>query len=516
MAASSPGPEHQPRVIDLGLSLVATLDLEALQERILAAMAARTDSQGAAAWIADEKGELVLRCLRGLVDRDALPSRLAPGSGDLGAALLRGEPFDPDGFPRGEAFLVPLVADGEPQGMVLLERSARGTFGPEQRAAAAELARFAGVAVRNARRFRGLEQVGLRHGESGTYHLGYLLEHAGKELHKARRYGRSFSLAVLALDGLDDLRRSGGSEASQAAARALVSAVSRVVRDSDILAAVSDGEHHVLLPETDHFGALMFQRRASQEIRQELALRALGAGTGTRLSMGAATFPRDGGDLDSLLQTCRTRQEERRTSMLSRPETAGLDSEAVSFWDLFDALLGRAPIPAASPSARLALDPELLDAIQREAVREVAREPRARSVLYVARPGDIAGAVASALPRLELGAWQGDIGPRVYVLGPRVGDAGRENGLASLPEGTARVGGAGRGGCLGDRGHPLVARVSAEDRRFEAHAFLLFLSESAAYAVLQGPDGRVFHTSDAPLVDTLVAKLQAQHDLLPP
>jgi diguanylate cyclase (GGDEF)-like protein len=478
--------------LEPGLSLVGTLDLEALQERLLAALGSATDAQGAAAWIADEKGELVLGGLRGLVDREVLPARLDPRSGALGAALLRGAPFEPAGFKQGEACVVPLVAGGEVVGMVLLERSSRGAFGAEQRAAVAELARFGAVAVRNGRRFRALEQVGLRHRETGTYDLGHFLDHAGKELYKARRYGRSFSLAIMALDDLDGLRQEAGQEASQAAARGLVSAVTRVVRDSDTLARVSDGEHHLLLPETDHFGALVFQRRVSEEIRREPSMSTLGERARRRLSMGTGSFPRDGDDLDSLLEACRARQEERRSSMLFQPSTAALDAMAVPFWQLADALLEGAPIPAGSPSARLPLDPELLDAVQREAARELGRDLSARRVLYVTRTGGGACPVTAALPRLETAA-RGDVRSRVYVLGPRAADPGHD-----------------------EREHPLVTHVSVDgDRRFDMHFFLLFLSESAAYALLRGPDGRVFHTADAPLVDALVAKLQAQYDLHP-
>jgi two-component system cell cycle response regulator len=53
------------------------------------------------------------------------------------------------------------------------------------------------------------------------------------------------------------------------------------------------------------------------------------------------------------------------------------------------------------------------------------------------------------------------------------------------------------------------------DRRLAEHAFLLFISEHSAYALLSGPGGRTFHTSDAPLVDALVSKLQALYDLQP-
>jgi hypothetical protein len=67
----------------------------------------------------------------------------------------------------------------------------------------------------------------------------------------------------------------------------------------------------------------------------------------------------------------------------------------------------------------------------------------------------------------------------------------------------------------GATAHPLVTRTFVEgDARFEGHAFLLFRSARAAYALLAGR-GALFHTCDAPLVDALVAGVQAQYDLQP-
>jgi len=53
------------------------------------------------------------------------------------------------------------------------------------------------------------------------------------------------------------------------------------------------------------------------------------------------------------------------------------------------------------------------------------------------------------------------------------------------------------------------------DKRLAEHEFLLFMSEHSAYGLLVAPDGRIFHTSDVPLVDALVSKLQALYDLQP-
>jgi two-component system cell cycle response regulator len=345
----------------------------------------------------------------------------------------------------------------------------------------------AAVALRNARRFTALERVGLRDRETGAYNLAYFVDYAGKEFYKARRYGRAFSLVVLAVDNAEALRRSAGRDLWRRAVRDLVAAVTRVVRDADILARVSEGEYYVLLPETDAFGALMFLRRAAEEIRREPTVRQVDELGPLLLSMGAAAFPRDGEDFDQLLHWARARVDEQRGSLLRRLHLDEL--EKGSFWELVDLLLGQAPLPAAAQSARLPADPERFAAAQREAAREIARDPRARGLLYVGTSGNLGQApVLAALPAGD-GGRAGDATVVVTLLGPRGGPPAA---------------------------HPLVTEVFTDgDARFAGHQFLLFLSEHSAYAWLSGPDGRAFHTSELPLVDALVHQLQARYDLQP-
>jgi two-component system cell cycle response regulator len=168
------------------------------------------------------------------------------------------------------------------------------------------------------------------------------------------------------------------------------------------------------------------------------------------------------------------------------------DQEPGAFWELVSILLddgGR--LPDSSPSARRRADPVLFAAVQREAAREISRDPRARGVLYVG-----AGGRAGRLPLVtELpaddGTWRsGDRPVQVVVLGPRSED--------DAPA------------------HALVTEVHVDgDARLAAHEFLLFLGENAAYALLQRSGGGLFHTSDIPLVHLLVSHLQAAYDLQP-
>ena len=98
--------------------------------------------------------------------------------------------------------------------------------------------------------------------------------------------------------------------------------------------------------------------------------------------------------------------------------------------------------------------------------------------------------VLGALPQGDAAGRAGDASVRVTLLGPRGGAAPAT--------------------------HPLVTEVYLDgDQRFSDHQVLLFLTEHSAYAHLTGPGGRAFTTSDAPLVDLLVSRLQALYDLQP-
>src|SRR6266545_3341483 len=421
-----------------GLQIMATLDGERLQDLALSVLARVTDAQGAALWIADEKGQLQLRSYRGLVDRAALPPRIDPKDPEWAPRFAQSAPSTAAGAKDAtEAFHVPLFADEEPVGLALLSDRARGGFAPEHHAAALTVADFTAIALKNARRFQALERIGLRDRETRAYNLAYFIDYAGKEFYKARRYGRGFSLVVLSIDNTEQMRKEGGRE---------------------------------------------LYRRATRDLERRCPV---------LLSMGASTFPKDGEDFDELLHWARARVEEQRGSLLRRLHLS--DVPANAFWELSDLLLSHhARIPESSPSARLPRDAELFAAAQREAAREIGRDPRARGVLYVGTRERFGLApVVQALPPGDVAARAGDTTVRVYLLGPRSADA-------------API------------GHPLVTEVYVDgDPRFAGHEFLLFISEHSAYGLIAGPGGRTFHTSDVPLVDALVSKLQTLYDLQP-
>lgn len=469
MSEGGPRPVEERCLAIAGLS-----ELEPLQERVLEELCDLAGAQSGALWVAGERGPLRLRAFKGLVERRALPET-------IDGALVQLLPWR-----AGESILVPLVHGTQVVALAQLSDGLApfddGLFRP-----AHLLAQFGAAALRSALRIAQLQRQGLRDRDTGAYTLSYFADYATKEIYKARRYGRAFSLLTVGIDHLPQLRLRLGSEAARLAQRATLRVIAKVTRDSDVVARATEQEMHVLLPETDSFGGLMFLRRALAALRDDPELRALELKLPLGLTGGVASFPHDGDDFDELLTRCHRRMEDRRHSL-----HRALHLDGLPFWDEVDLLLGnskspRLPALAGEPSRRGRVAEVLFDGLQSEIARELVRSPHTRGLLYVGVPE-----VHAELPLITgLDRLGGELKAQVFVLGRR-GDVGS---------------------------HPVLTPVFLEgDERLARHEFFLWLGDGSAYALLQRRGRGVtwgFHSSDPTLVEGLVSQLQQQYDLQP-
>lgn len=458
------------------LAIVGLTEIESLQERILSEFSSLCAAQSGALWVSGERVGMRLRAWRGMLERAALPELVDPGLVQFHA------------WKAGTSLLVPLLAaNGELMALVQLSDPISGDFSDDLLDDCETFGRFAATAIKTATRFAQLQRQGLRDRETGAYTLSYFTDYATKEIYKARRYGRAFSLLTFSLDNLAGIRQRIGHGAVRQAQQIVLRVISQIIRDSDVVARATEQEFHVLLPETDYFGGLMFLRRALSSVVEEADARALEARVTLGLTGGVATFPRDGDDFDELLVCCRRRMEERRGSLHHH-----LRLEPLPFWDEVELLLGnsrspRLPDAAGEPSRRGKVADVLFEELQGEIGREFLREPMARGLLYVGGP-----AVKHDLPIVRsLDRAPTDFAPRVYVLGRH----------ADLQE------------------HHAMTPVFLEgDERLARHEFLLWMGDGSAYALLQRRGRGAtwgFHTSDPTLVEGLVSKLQTAYDLQP-
>ncbi|HEY0094547.1 MAG TPA: response regulator, partial [Archangium sp.] len=435
------------------LEFLSQPDLEWLQERVAAELAAVCDAQSAALWITDDRGHLVLRAYRGLLDKQFLAERMSP-DGPLGNRLREAMPWIARDE-RSPVLYVPFVTGGEIMGLAQLSDPVAGDFRSEHVRYAKILGDSAAVGVKNGRRMLALQRLGLRDRDTAAYNLSYFTDYASKEIYKARRYGRTFSLLTFSVDNLPLVRMRLGVPDAKLAVRGIIKAFGRIVRDSDVIAKASDQEFYLLLPETDFFGAMMFVRRALDAVRAEPEAQEVEARLPLALVGGASTFPKDGEDFDELVHRCRRRMDERRSSLQRK-----LMLDTLPFWDEVDLLLGNASSPKlpveehAEPSRRGKVSDVLFDELQAEIARELMRDPSSRGLLYVGGPEiradlPIAQGLESASPEMA---------SRIYLLGRR-GD------LDS---------------------HPALTPVFLEgDERMARHEFLLWMSETASYALIQ-------------------------------
>jgi GGDEF domain-containing protein len=160
---------------------------------------------------------------------------------------------------------------------------------------------------------------------TSAYTFAYFVDIAGREIDKARRYGRRFALATITLDE------------TAGDANDLAEAVLGSVRDTDVLARVDDREFYLLMPETGGVGAQSCRRR----VLQAAAARAGKPGgwiVPTGLTMGVATYPHDGTDLSKLLRAAKRRAEVSKASVVR-----ALKLEGLSLPDMVDELILHSP-----------------------------------------------------------------------------------------------------------------------------------------------------------------------------
>ena len=164
---------------------------------------------------------------------------------------------------------------------------------------------------------------------SSAYSFSYYVDVAGREIDKARRYGRRFAIITVAFDA--------GDAASGAVMRPpeIADQILLCARDIDVLARVDEHELHLLMPESDGLTAHACRRRILAKLAEK-GPRALPRG----LLVGAATFPHDGRDLSQLLRVARRRAEATRSSIVHR-----LGEGTTKIADLLEALEWEAGTP---------------------------------------------------------------------------------------------------------------------------------------------------------------------------
>jgi DNA-binding NarL/FixJ family response regulator/GGDEF domain-containing protein len=459
-------------------AFVAETDARTIARRVLDACAAELDSNDGAAYLP----------VAGQRDRYA---RVAT----LGDAASFASTIGPDEIDRldpsavvsrnGRAISVCLMGGTELSGIVRVALPSATDIDEPTKEALDVVAALGTATLGAARKVDAIARSGIKDPDTSAYTFAYFGDVAGREIDRAARYARRFSLLTVGFERAGEAVREREIEARKRIADALLDAV----RDSDVVAHVEDDEFYLLLPESGLLGALACRRRIEERFASTNDL-------GLEPIAGIAVYPSDGEDLGRLLRSSRRRAERSRNGVWRR-----LGLRGRSFWDTVDRLLGseddavlardgtvslhaslRAAHDEAGLSRHAAMDRRFIPELGAAVAYDAARQGLA-GTLYVAGDAELVSAVLQTVQMLD----------------------------------TARL----RAWCLGPTASPQVRRyhLPLDDPRFGERVVLLTLHDFGGYVLLARPINRTtmlaYHSSDLDLADGLTRALQATYHLQP-
>lgn len=458
-------------------------------------------------WLASpsDPDEMLIASVRGVIAIDREGSRFFLSQSGFAEKAMKGEPFVEEPvsagtrhFGLGEQHLyVPLMHREKPIGLVKLgTRMERKTFRERDLYIARIIADYASASWRNVNRLMRMEKVSLRDPETRAYSMAFLTDYFEKERYKAGRFRRPLSLVFLVIENYSSLMERTRESLVTAALSGIVSAVGKVLRDSDLIARVEPNRFCMVLPETDSFGSLLAARRLRKAIRDKARFEFLGTEYSFQTYFMAATYPRDGKELRELWRAGEEKYQQQRNSPYHRMHLG-----EKSLWNSFDALVGKREY---YDLLRAGKEVPYFRRIRRGLGRNghflLDRRTYLRMLESLAQ--DVAslngsrGLVIAAGPRPEIYkqiffsfGTQGGQGRNIYIVG--------------------------RGGSTRFDAKNLLY-VTAEDDRLSNHAIVLFLKENGSYglfAVEQADEIFGFNTTDEVLVESMMEKIQNLYHL---
>jgi diguanylate cyclase (GGDEF)-like protein len=148
---------------------------------------------------------------------------------------------------------------------------------------------------------------------TGLYNRGYFDERLLEEAHRAQRYDRSLTIAILDIDHFKQVNDTYGHARGDAILRTLAAYLQRWLRRTDVAARYGGEEFVLLLPETAPEHVLPRLDALREQIAEAFGFDP-GKAPGITISMGVAGLPADGTDIAPVLETADARLYEAKRS----------------------------------------------------------------------------------------------------------------------------------------------------------------------------------------------------------
>jgi len=196
------------------------------------------------------------------------------------------------------AMAVPLIVEERVIGVLALLSREPAAYEDHQVAVLTTVAQQAAVAIENARSY----QMATVDSLTGFFLRDHFFKRLEEEHRRVGRYGGTFSLLMMDLDGFKEINDRHGHLAGDQYLRGVAATIRRELRAADLACRYGGDEFCLLLPETELRGASAIAERIRVAVAREI-VGVEGVALRTTASIGVAVYPRHGAaDVAGLLR----------------------------------------------------------------------------------------------------------------------------------------------------------------------------------------------------------------------
>ncbi|ORJ61632.1 GGDEF domain-containing protein [Geothermobacter hydrogeniphilus] len=306
-------------ILSVAQVVVSSLRLEEVLDNILgSAMAVMEMPAGSIALYDRASNYLSLKVHHGLSENFISRDRWRVGEGGLTATILnQGTAFAVEDTDKADFFnnplavtegiraliAVPLKIQNKVIGILYVDDFKPRRFDQMDLRLLSILGSFAAMSIDNARLHEKTRRLASTDGLTGLYNHRQFKRLFSEELMRARRYRKPLGLVMLDVDDFKHFNDSYGHPVGDKVLVAVAEILTETLRDCDYIFRYGGEEFIALLPESDAAASLAAAERCRALIEQESARYLDGfATTGVTVSIGVATYPRDGETFDGLLK----------------------------------------------------------------------------------------------------------------------------------------------------------------------------------------------------------------------
>jgi diguanylate cyclase (GGDEF)-like protein/putative nucleotidyltransferase with HDIG domain len=238
---------------------------------------------------------------------------------------------------------VPLIADGFPVGLAISASVLPTRFSEDRKATIFLFAGRLARALENNRVYEQTKALGEVDSLSGLFDRHRALEQLDIEIARARRYEGTFSILLADIDNFKNFNETWGHPAGDEVIRRVASVLRHRNRTTDFVARYGGDEFLMILPATSRTGAATVADHMRLSLGSQPYVASNGFKVPVRLSFGAAAFPEDGNDSQSLLAIADANLYESKRwggdTVTLRRETFAADTIDASGFSTLDALV---------------------------------------------------------------------------------------------------------------------------------------------------------------------------------